>query len=259
MEADLSGKVAVVTGSSQGIGRAIAVRLAENGASVVVNARKPGPAMELVELLRARGRQAHFEPADIYIYQDVKRLFDSAVERFGQVDIAVANGAAAGPPPQPFHEIDPAEYSSCIASHLFTRLHVARAALDHMMARQSGKIIMVTTDAGRTPTRGESLIGGAAAALVLMTKALAMEAARSGIRINTICTTVTRDTPGYDKATSQTDTRLAGIFKKAEERMPFGMNRPEDIAALALFLASEDSNQMTGQIFSVSGGLSFPG
>jgi 3-oxoacyl-[acyl-carrier protein] reductase len=118
---------------------------------------------------------------------------------------------------------------------------------------------MVTTDAGRTPTRGESLIGGAAAALVLMTKALAMEMARSKIRINTICTTVTRDTPGYEKATSQTDTRLAAIFKKAEERMPFGMNRPEDIAAVALFLASEASDQMTGQIFSVSGGLSFPG
>ncbi len=70
---------------------------------------------------------------------------------------------------------------------------------------------------------------------------------------------MTKDTPGYDKATSQTDTRLAGIFKKAEERMPFGMNRPEHIAQLALFLASADSDQITGQIFSISGGLSFPG
>jgi 2-hydroxycyclohexanecarboxyl-CoA dehydrogenase len=259
VEADLSGKVAVVTGSSKGIGRAIAVRLAQNGASVVINARTPGPALELVEQIRATGREAHFEPADLYVYQDVKRLIDSAVQRFGHVDIVVANGAAAGPPPQPFHQIDPGEYVDCIRSHLFTRLHVVRAALDHMMARQSGKIIMVTTDAGRTPTRGESLIGGAAAALVLMTKALAMELARSKIRINTICTTVTRETPGYDTATSQTDTRLAGIFKKAEERMPFGMNRPDDLAQMALFLASEDSNQITGQIFSISGGLSFPG
>ncbi len=75
-------------------------------------------------------------------------------------------------------QIDPSLYGDCISSHLFTRLHVVRAALDHMMAQQSGKIIIVTTDAGRTPTRGESLIGGAAAALVLMTKALAMELAR---------------------------------------------------------------------------------
>lgn len=259
MEADLSGKVAVVTGSSKGIGRAIAVRLAENGASVVINARTPGPALELVDRLRALGREACFEPADLNSCQDVKRLFDNVVRRLGRVDIAVANGAAAGPPPRPFHQIDPAHYADCIGSHLFTRLHVVRAALDHMLARQAGKIIMVTTEAGRTPTRGEALIGGAAAAVVLMTKALAMETARSGIRVNTICTTVTRDTPGYEKATSQTDTRIADIFKKAEGRMPFGMNRPDDIAAMALFLASDDSNQITGQIFTVSGGLTFPG
>jgi 2-hydroxycyclohexanecarboxyl-CoA dehydrogenase len=259
VEADLSGKVALVTGSSKGIGRAIAVRFAENGASVVVNARTPGPALEVVERVRAMGREAYFEPADLYNYQDVKRMVDSTVQRFGQIDILVANGAAAGPPPQPFCEIDPKLYADCISSHLFTRLHAVRAALDHMMVRESGKIIIVTTDAGRTPTRGESLIGGAAAAVVLMTKALAMELARCKIRINTICTTVTKDTPGYEKATSQQDTHLANLFKKAEERMPFGMNQPDHIAQLALFLASADSDQITGQIFSVSGGLSFPG
>ncbi len=249
----------MVTGSGRGIGRAIAVRLAQNGASVVINARTPGPALELVEQIRAMGREACFEPADLYVYQDVKRLFDNTVQRFGRVDIAVASGAAAGPPPQPFHQIDPGLYVDCVSSHLFTRLYVVRAALDDMMARQSGKIIMVTTDAGRTPTRGESLIGGAAAAVVLMTKALAMELARWKIRVNTICTTVTRDTPGYEKATSEQGTRMAAIFKKAEERMPFGMNRPEDLASMALFLASEDSNQVTGQIFSITGGLTFPG
>jgi 3-oxoacyl-[acyl-carrier protein] reductase len=259
VEADLSGKVALVTGSSKGIGRAIAVRFAENGASVVVNARSPGSALEVVERVRALGREAHFEPADLYDYQDVKRMVDNAVQRFGHIDILVANGAAAGPPPQPFHEIDPKSYGDCISSHLFTRLYAVRAVLDHMMARQSGKIIIVTTDAGRMPTKGESLIGGAAAAVVLMTKALAMELARSKIHINTICTTVTKDTPGYEKATSMQGTRIADIFKKAEERMPFGMNKPDDIAQLALFLASEDSNQITGQIFSISGGLSFPG
>ena len=259
MEADLSGKAALVTGSSKGIGRAIAVKFAENGASVVINARTPGPALEVVEHVRAMGREAHFEPADLYNYDDVKRMVDSTVQRFGHIDILVASGAAAGPPPQPFHEIDPKSYGDCVSSHLFTRLYAVRAVLDHMMARQSGKIIIVTTDAGRTPTRGESLIGGAAAAVVLMTKALAMELARDKIRINTICTTVTKDTPGYETATSQQDTHLANLFKKAEERMPFGMNRPDDIAQLALFLASQDSNQITGQIFSISGGLSFPG
>ena len=259
MEADLSGKAALVTGSSKGIGRAIAVKFVENGASVVINARTPGPALEVVEHVRAMGGEAHFEPADLYNYDDVKRMVDGAVRRFGHIDILVASGAAAGPPPQPFHEIDPKSYGDCVSSHLFTRLYAVRAVLDHMMARQSGKIIIVTTDAGRTPTRGESLIGGAAAAVVLMTKVLAMELARSKIRINTICTTVTRDTPGYERATSEQGTRMADIFKKAEERMPFGTNRPDDIAQMALFLASADSDQITGQIFSISGGLTFPG
>ena len=259
MEADLSGRVALVTGSSKGIGRAIAVRFAENGASVVINARTTGPALEVVEGIRARGGTAHFEPADLFSYNDVKRMVDNTVQRLGHIDIVVASGAAAGPPPQPFHDIDPKSYGDCINSHLFTRLFAVRAVLDHMMARQSGKIIIVTTDAGRTPTKGESLIGGAAAAVVLMTKALAMEFARSKIHINTICTTVTKDTPGYEKATSQQGTRIAEIFKKAEERMPFGINKPDDIAQLALFLASDDSNQITGQIFSISGGLTFPG
>jgi 2-hydroxycyclohexanecarboxyl-CoA dehydrogenase len=259
VEADLSGKVALVTGSSKGIGRAIAVRFAENGASVVINARTPGPALEFVEHIRATGRKAHFEPADLYNCDDVKHMVDSVMQRFGRIDVVVANGAASGPPPQPFHNIDPKLYGDCISSHLYTRLYTVKAALDHMIPRQSGKIIIVTTDAGRSPTKGESLIGGAAAALVLMTKALAMELARSGIRINTICTTATKDTPGYDRATSDQGTRMAEIFRKAEERMPFGMNRPDDIAQLALFLASEDSNQVTGQIFTISGGLTFPG
>lgn len=259
MEADLSGRVALVTGSSKGIGRAIAIRFAENGASVVINARTPGPALELVERIRAMGREAHFEPADLYNFQDVKRMVDSTVRRFGRIDILVATGAAAGPPPQPFHEIDPSLYGDCISSHLFTRLYAVKAALDHMIPRQSGRIVIVTTDAGRTPTRGESLIGGAAAAVVLMTKALGMELARAKIRINTICTTATKDTPGYDRATSDQSTRMAEIFRKAEERMPFGMNRPDDIAHLALFLASEESSQITGQVFSVTGGLTFPG
>jgi hypothetical protein len=150
-------------------------------------------------------------------------------------------------------------YGGDVGGNVTENLYAVRAVLDHMMARQSGKIIIVTTDAGRMPTKGESLIGGAAAAVVLMTKALAMELARTKIHINTICTTVTKDTPGYEKATSMQGTRIADIFKKAEERMPFGMNKPDDIAQLALFLASKDSNQITGQIFSISGGLSFPG
>ncbi len=259
MQANLNGKVALITGSSKGIGRTIALRFAENGADIVVNARSQGPALQVVEQIEGLGRKASFERADIWNYQEVKQMVDSAVQKFGKVDILVASGGGGGAPPESFHKIAPEAYMDVMRSHLFSRLYCVRAVLDHMMERQTGKIIIITSDAGRTPTPGESLIGGAAAALVLMTKALAQEIARSQIRINTICTTVTKDTPGYEYAMANPDSRIFKIFKKAEERMPFGMNRPDDIAQLALFLASEDSNQITGQIFSISGGLSFPG
>ena len=259
MRADLSSKVALVTGSSKGIGKAIAIRFAENGADVVVNARNPGPALEVVEQVKALGQKARFEQADIHDYRQVQQMVGNVAGEFGKIDILVANGGAAGPPPQPFREIDPEAYSACIESHLFSRLYCIRAVLGHMIERQCGTIVAITTDAGRTPTQGESLIGGAAAALVLMTKVLALENARHRVRINTICTTVTRDTPGYEKAMSDDSTHLYELFRKAEKRMPFGMNRPDDIAQLALFLASEDSGQITGQVFSISGGLSFPG
>lgn len=259
MQANLKNKVALVTGSSRGIGRAIALRFAENGADVVINARNEGPAAEVVDQIRSLGRRAYFEQADIYDYGQVKQMVRNAAREFGKIDIMVANGGAAGPPPQFFHQIDPQSYMGCIESHLLTRLYCIRAAIDHMIDREGGKIIAITTDAGRTPTPGESVIGGAAAALVLMTKAIAQEVTRSRIWINTICTTVTRDTPGWEKAMSDDTTYLYKLFKKAEERIPFGMNKPDDIAQLALYLASDDSNQVSGQIFSVNGGLSFPG
>lgn len=259
MQANLSGKVALVTGSSKGIGRAIALKFAGNGADIVVNARNRAPALEVVEQVKGLGRKACFEQADIWNYQEIEQMVHKAVQEFGQIDILVASGGGGGVPPQPFHDIDPALYIDTIESHLLSRLYCIRAVLDHMMERQRGKIIIITTDAGRTPTKGESLIGGAAAAVVLMTKVLAQEYAPWQIRINTICTTITKDTPGYEYAMANPDTPIFKIFKKAEERMPFGINKPDDIAQLALFLASEDSNQITGQIFSISGGLSFPG
>jgi len=259
MQFDLSGRAAIVTGSSTGIGRAIALALAEHGADVVINGRNPAPASAVVEQIQAMGRRSYFDSADIYSYSDVQRMVSETVQRLDKVDIMIACGGAAGPPPQPFQQIDPSLYMSCVESHLVTRLYCIRAALDHMVPRGRGKIVVVTTDAGRTPTFNESLIGGAAAAMVLMTKAIAQEVARSGIRLNTICTTVTKDTPGYDKAMMDPDSYLFKLFQKAEQRIPFGMNRPDDIAAMALFLASGESDQITGQIFSINGGLSYPG
>jgi 2-hydroxycyclohexanecarboxyl-CoA dehydrogenase len=257
MQGSLSGKVALVAGSSHGIGRAIAVKLAQNGADIIVNGRHEESGLETVEHIRSMGHRAIFELADVTNYQQVSQMVGNSIQRLGKIDILVASG---GRPVKEagmgfFRETKPEEYISYAESQWFSRLYCVRGVLDHMAERQTGKIVMISTDAGRWPTPGECLSGGAAAALVLATKVLAREFARWKIRVNTICVTVTRDTPDLEAMLSSP---IARIGKKALERQPFPTTS-NDIAEAALFLASGASDQITGQILSVNGGLSFPG
>jgi len=257
MESKLAGKVAIVGGSTQGIGRAIALKFAQNGADVVINGRNPKPGLEVVEEVENLKRRALFKQADLTNYAQVKEMVEDVIQKWGNIDIVVASGGAGNPPVGFFHDIDPELYAEFMKVKMFTRLHMARAVLDHMKDRKKGKIILISTDAGRVPTPGESINGAAAAGLVLMTKVLAREFSRWKIHINTICTTVTIDTPGYERAIQSDST--GKIFQRAAQRMPFWPLTPNDIAELSLFLASGDSDRITGQIFSVNGGLSFPG
>ncbi|MFH1086996.1 MAG: SDR family NAD(P)-dependent oxidoreductase [Chloroflexota bacterium] len=256
MQAKLDGKVALVTGSSKGIGKAVALKLADNGADVVVNARTPAAALEVVAQIQQMGRRAVYEQADITDYAQVRGMVASALDRMGQIDILVANGGPGQPRPRFFRDIEPASYMDYVVTRWLSRAYCIRAVLDHMIERQKGKIVSITSDAGRSPTPSESMIGGSAAALIMMTKILAQELARWKIRINTVCTTVTRDTPGYERIYTS-DHR--SVLKKVEEKIPFGLNTPADIAEAVLFLAGDGSNQITGQTISVTGGLSFPG
>jgi 2-hydroxycyclohexanecarboxyl-CoA dehydrogenase len=257
MQGSLSGKVALVAGSSYGIGRAVAVKLAQNGADIIVNGRNEEKGQETVEHIQSMGHRAIFEKADVTDYSQVKQMVGNSIQRLGKIDILVASGGRPAKEAglQFFRETDPEEYISYAQSQWFSRLHCVRGVLDHMVERQSGKIVMITTDAGRWPTPGECMSGGAAAALVIATKVLAREFARWKIRINTICLTVTRDTPDLETMLSSP---IARIGKKALERQPFPTTS-NDVAEAALFLASPASDQITGQILSVNGGLSFPG
>jgi 3-oxoacyl-[acyl-carrier protein] reductase len=257
----LKGKVALITGSSEGIGKTIALKFAENEADVVINGRTSESGMETVNKIKDMGRQAIFEKADLTVYNEVKEMVDRVLEKMSRIDILVVSGGTSsrGKPliaPNFFRDVAPDTYIDFINSQYFSRLYCVRAVLDHMIEKKSGKIVLIGTDAGRWPTPGESLPGGAGAALVLTTKVLASEFARWGIRINTISTTVTKDTPGIELVLSCGP--AAKVFQKAMERQPFPL-RANDIAEAALFLASEASDQITGQTLSVNGGLCFPG
>jgi 3-oxoacyl-[acyl-carrier protein] reductase len=125
-----------------------------------------------------------------------------------------------------------------------------------MVERKSGKIVFLGTDGGRWPTTGESIAGGVGAALIMSTKVLAKEFARWQIRVNTISISVTRDTPGLDWVLK--DSPAAKVFQKALKQQPFPVTS-DDVAEAVLFFTSSESDQITGQILSVNGGLSFPG
>ncbi|AYH43527.1 hypothetical protein CDA09_09050 [Azoarcus sp. DN11] len=246
-------------GGSQSLGAAIATEFAEQGAHAVINSR-PGPeAPAVVGELQRRGLEASWEPGDMIDPQSVVDVVNRVVARHGRLDIMVVSGAPGGAKPDLFENMDPAEYHRRLDAQLVSRMNCLRAATGPMAEQRYGKVIFVTSDAGRTPTPSETLIGAAAAALIFFTRAAGRELARKGIRINCIATTLTAETPihNYSKMFGP-DHVLAKSFAKIEAQTPFRMNLPSDIAKTALFLASPDSDQISGAVVSINGGLSFP-
>jgi 3-oxoacyl-[acyl-carrier protein] reductase len=258
MPAELEGKTALVCGSTNGIGRTVAERFARAGADVVINGRNRAAGEEAVSAVEALGRKAMFMKADLLDHSQVRVMVEETLARWGRIDILVANGAAVYPPPKFFHETDPGIYADYMHAYMFTRLYPINAVLGHMKERRQGKIIITTSDAGRTPTPGESLIGAASAGIVMATKVMAKEFSRWKINVNTVGITVTEDTPAYEQNV-RPEGPVGGVFRKAVERTPFWPITAEDVSALILFLAGGGSDRITGQTFSVNGGLSFPG
>lgn len=259
MEANLTGKVAFVAGSSAGVGKAIALKLATNGADIALNGRNPALAKKTIKQIEELGRKVIFEKADIADYQEIKKAVDNTIAKLGKIDILVASGGVSSVDlvVDFFEKTDPASYLRIAEANWLCRLYCVRAVLDHMVERHAGKIIILTTDAGRWPTPSESLAGATGAGIVMAAKVLAQELSRWQIRVNAICLPPIKNTPGFDHAIKYSPS-LAHVFEKALAKQPFPVTS-EDIATAALFFASDDSNAITGQILSVNGGLCFPG
>ena len=256
---NLEGKVALVTGGTRGIGFRIAEALAEKGARVTVNGRSAEHGEEALSRLSRVSPHVAFEAGECGDYAAIARVVERTVSRTGGLDIVVSAGAAGTLGPTPFAEMTPEQIESGFRSRFFPRIYPVHASLPALRARGAGSIVMVTTDAARHPTPGESVIGAVGAGIVLMTKALAREFARWHIRVNAVALTLTSDTPGWDRIFSKPgfENRL---FSKALERFPGGRApTAEEVAQVAAFLASDLALQVTGQTVSVNGGLSFGG
>lgn len=253
----LEGKVAMVTGGSEGIGKACALKLATNGADIVIADRNVEQGKKAAAEIQALGRRATFQEVNLWEYPSVKDMAHRAIAEMGKIDICVACGASTPQYAKLFHEQDPlTDYVGCLNSQQFARLYTIRALLDHMREQNYGKIVIITSDAGRVATPRESLIGSAAAGLVTITKVLAGEFARWNIRVNCLSLTLIENTPAQKGVEA---TMAAHIFKKARERARLGIPTAEDVASAALFFALPESDRITGQILSVNGGLSFAG
>jgi NAD(P)-dependent dehydrogenase (short-subunit alcohol dehydrogenase family) len=246
---DLSGKVAVVTGSSKGIGRAIAERLAEHGANVVISSRKAGPCEEVAAALNARRPgSAIAVPANISSKDDLQRLMDETRAAFGKIDILVCN-AASNPYYGPMSGISDEAFRKILDNNIISNHWMVQMVTPEMKARRDGVIIIVSSVGG---LRGNAVIGAyniSKAADFQLARNLAHELSPDNIRINCIA-------PGLVK----TDfARALWDTPEAEKRSSSGtplrrLGEPDDIAGAAVFLASRAGAWMTGQAVVVDGG-----
>lgn len=243
----LTGKTAVVTGSSRGIGRAIALALAAQGAGVVVNYRaRQAEAEAVADEIRAAGGQAAVVGADVSRLDDVKRLADEAMKRFGRIDILVNNAGLVRDSYIAFMKDE--EWDDVVDTVLKGAFYGIKVMGREMARRKAGRIINISSDAGLMGDLMRANYASAKAGLIGLTKTAAREMAGSGVTVNAVA-------PGLietDMTAGMPEARRAKQLDMIPQKR-FGM--PADVAAAVAFLASDEAGYITGQVISVDGGL----
>jgi 2-hydroxycyclohexanecarboxyl-CoA dehydrogenase len=251
-----NGKTVVVTGGGGGIGGATSRRFAQEGAKVAVLDLNLQAAEAVVARIRAEGGQAAAFEADITQRASVDAAVAALEAQLGPVDVLVNN--AGWDVFKPFTKTEPAQWDKLIAINLVGALHLHHAVLPGMAARKAGRIVNISSDAARVGSSGEAVYAACKGGLVAFSKTIAREHARHGITVNVVC-------PG------PTDTALFADYKEGAgnpeklmeaftRSIPLGrIGQPDDLPGAILFFASDDAAFVTGQVLSVSGGLTMNG
>lgn len=245
--ADFSGKIVIVTGASRGIGRAIALELGTNGATVVVNYNSSeGPAQEVLALIKEAGGDGMVYQADVSDDEQVTTMVKTVTKEYGQLDIFVNNAGTTRD--NVIMMLKPEDFDTVINTNLRSAWLCSKAASRTMMRKRTGRIINITSVVGISGNGGQTNYSASKAGMIGLTKSLAKEVASRGITVNAVA-------PGFI-GTDMTSDLSEDVKETAISHIPLGrMGEPSDIAKAVAFLASDDAKYITGQVLVVDGGM----
>jgi len=258
MDLGLKGRVAIVTGSSQGIGKAIALGLSQEGARVSVCARNEEALGKTAEEIRAQtGHEVLPIRADLTKREDIERLVDETAKHFRQIDILVNN--TGGPPAMTFQETTEQNWQDAYNLLIMSVVHACRIVVPHMQKQNWGRIINMTSFAAKQPADKLVLSNALRAGIFGLSKTLSNELAQYGILVNAVCPGWTRTRRVEELAKNQAKASgktVEEIIKGWENQIPLKrLAHPSEIANLVVFLASERAAYITGAVIQVDGGV----
>jgi 3-hydroxybutyrate dehydrogenase len=255
----LNEKVAVITGAGRGIGRAIAVKFAREGAGLFLCATRMETLEETAKLTAEFGGKIELRSVDVVDRDAVEKMVQEAIDAFGKIDILVNNAGVYKP--ARFVDYEPEDFDRIMKVNVYGPFHFTQFVLRHMLERKAGKVINIASTAGKWASIHQSAYNTSKHALVGMTRCVALEMAPHGINVNAICpgmveTDMVSQFAGEHAKIMGVDEDVVKTFML--QRIPMGrLLQPEEIADLAIYLASTDSDGMSGQSILLDGGMLF--